>query len=46
MITGADFSVLHTQYWCLWKEDPLGFTIHHPELMMLKKIKVIETEVP
>ncbi len=31
--------MLHTQFWCLWKEDPLGFTIHHPELIMLKKIK-------
>ncbi len=39
IITGADFSVLHTQCWCLFKEDPLGFTIHHPELIMLKKIK-------
>ncbi len=29
--TGADFSVLHTQ--------SLGFTVHHPELIMLKKIK-------
>ncbi len=28
IITGADFSVRHTQFWCLWKEDPLGFTIH------------------
>ncbi len=31
--------MLHTQFWCLCKEDPLGFTIHHPELIMLKKIK-------
>ncbi|MGK1266974.1 hypothetical protein ACRE8G_27435, partial [Klebsiella pneumoniae] len=23
--------------WCLWKEDPLAFTIHHPELIMLDK---------
>ncbi len=23
----------------LWKEDTLGFTVHHPELIMLKKIK-------
>ncbi len=28
----------HTNFGCLWKE-PLGFTIHHPELIMLKKIK-------
>ncbi len=38
-ITGADFSVLHTRCLCLFKEDPLGFTIHHQELIMLKKIK-------
>ncbi len=48
MITIADFSVLHTQFWYLCEEDPLIITIHHPELIMLKKIsyKVIETEVP
>ncbi len=39
IITGADFSVLHTQFRCLSKEDPLDFTIHHPELIILKKIK-------
>ncbi len=39
MVTVPDFSVPHTQFWCLWKEDPLGFTIHHPELIMLKNIK-------
>ncbi len=39
MITVADFSVLHTQLWSLCKEDPLGFIIVHPELIMLKKIK-------
>ncbi len=39
MVTAPDFSVPHTQFWCLWKEDPLGFTIHHPELIMLKNIK-------
>ncbi len=33
-------------HWCLFKEDILGFTIHNPELIMLKKKKVIETEVP
>ncbi len=39
MVTVPDFSVPHTQFWCIWKEDPLGFTIHHPELIMLKNIK-------
>ncbi len=39
MVTAPDFSVPHTHFWCLWKEDPLGFTIHHPELIMLKYIK-------
>ncbi len=39
MVTVPDFSVPHTQFWCLWKEDPLGFTIHHPELIMLNNIK-------
>ncbi len=39
MVTSPDFSVPHTQLWCLWKEDPLAFTIHHPELIMLKNIK-------
>ncbi len=39
MVTAPDFSVPHTQFWSLWKEDPLGFTIHHPELIMLKNIK-------
>ncbi len=39
MVTAPDFSVPHTQLWCLWKEDPLAFTIHHPELIMLKNIK-------
>ncbi len=37
IITGADFSVLHTQF---YKEAPLGFTIHHPKLIMLKNIKM------
>ncbi len=31
--------MLHTQFWCLFKEDILGFTIHNPELIMLKKVK-------
>ncbi len=39
MVTVPDFSVPHTQFWCLWKEDHLGFTFHHPELIMLKNVK-------
>ncbi len=39
IIIVPDFRLLHTQFWCLCKEYPLGFTIHHPELIMLKKIK-------
>ncbi len=39
IITVADFSVLHTQFWCLCKEDPLGFSIHQPELIKIKNIK-------
>ncbi len=39
MITFPDFSVQHTTFLSLCKEDPLGFTIHHPELIVLKNIK-------
>ncbi len=39
MVTAPDFSVPHTQFWLSLEEDPLGFTIHHPELIMLKNIK-------
>ncbi len=40
MVTFPDNNVLHTQFMYLWKEDTLGFTMHHPELiMLLKKIK-------
>ncbi len=47
MVTFPDNNVLHTQCMYLWKEDTLGFTMHHPELIMLKKKKkVIDTEVP
>ncbi len=38
--TVPDFSLLHTQCRYIWKEDTLGFTIHHPEFIMLKKIKI------
>ncbi len=38
MEVNGDFSELHKQFWRLFKEDPLGFTIHHPNLIMLKKI--------
>ncbi len=41
MVTVPDFSVTHTQFWCLWKEDPLGFSIHHPALIMLKNLKLL-----
>ncbi len=37
IITGADFSVPHKQFWCLCKEDPLGL-LSIIQLIMLKKI--------
>ncbi len=39
MVTFPDNNMLHTQFMSIWKEDTLGFTMHHPELIMLKKIK-------
>ncbi len=38
MVTVPDFSVPHTPFWCLWKEDPLGSTRVDNAQKLLKKL--------